>query len=751
MDGNTEHTNNSEAKQDELKLGEDATTNETLPEEAPQTEDSQTVSTDESDDSVSGKSRFTQIQAVLCRLWKRTKDIWGRRPKLSFALYFIVFSTISVCSMIGLQWSVQDTAADTGTDDTSRYLLSVAGQVTNFVGQIWIDRQYQALLNVLVIAMIYFAFILIINRFWISTAIFGSLMIVYVIANYFKVQARTEPIIPADLNFVLGGNTKELTSFIPKDAHSLVAQGVTLLIWLVVVCLILQLLDRRGPLIACRWTKPAAAVSYIGPLLARICAPIVVSITVFSFVWNLAVPGSCSYMFAQRLSDQPVMWNSILDARNNGTAMSFLRLAHTETMDKPEGYSKAAMQDLVKRYTEEATSINKTHTANLTENTVIMILSESFSDPMRMPGIELQEDPIPNIRAVKQETTSGLMLSPGYGGGTANIEYQALTGLNMANYSPSLNSAYQQLVPKQKWVPTFNQLWNDAGGGSEAFHSYIRAMYFRNENYKKFGFSKFWALDGKQKMSNLTTVDAGIYASDKSTYQNVIDRLNADDAAKNTFMQVVTMQNHTPYNNWYYDNQFTEADTSANLSDEEKASVDTYAKGAWYTDQYTVDFLNQLNQIDKPITVIFYGDHLPGIYSTASADQSNAISLHETDYFIWSNQASPANGTKLDAQDASYSSSNFFMSQTAEHLNAKVSPYLAFLTKLHEQVAAISTPAASGSKSDPTYLDSTGKQVSPDKLSLSAKQLLHDYQLVQYDLTTRNPYLKDSAFFKIKE
>ena len=118
-----------------------------------------------------------------------------------------------------------------------------------------------------------------------------------------------------------------------------------------------------------------------------------------------------------------------------------------------------------------------------------MVLSETFSDPTRIPGVSFAEDPIPNIRQIKDETTSGLMLSPGYGGGTANIEYQALTGLSMANYSDTLSIAYQQLVPGQKWDQSLNQLWNEKNGedSSVAFHAYNRGMYFRDINYKKFG------------------------------------------------------------------------------------------------------------------------------------------------------------------------------------------------------------------------------------------------------------------------
>ena len=52
------------------------------------------------------------------------------------------------------------------------------------------------------------------------------------------------------------------------------------------------------------------------------------------------------------------------------------------------------------------------------------------------------------------------------------------------------------------------------------------------------------------------------------------------------------------------------------------------------TDQATQEFLNELDALDKPVTVVFYGDHLPGIYSSASEDDNNSLALHLTDYFI---------------------------------------------------------------------------------------------------------------------
>lgn len=91
------------------------------------------------------------------------------------------------------------------------------------------------------------------------------------------------------------------------------------------------------------------------------------------------------------------------------------------------------------------------------------------------------------------------MLSPGYGGGTANIEYQALTGMNLANFNDSLIVPYQQMVPNQKDPYSFNQMWTQKYGdnASTAIHPYYQSMYLRNVNYAKFKFSYLYTLDSK--------------------------------------------------------------------------------------------------------------------------------------------------------------------------------------------------------------------------------------------------------------
>ena len=149
------------------------------------------------------------------------------------------------------------------------------------------------------------------------------------------------------------------------------------------------------------------------------------------------------------------------------------------------------------------------------------------------------------------------------------------------------------------------------------------------------------------------------------------------------------------------------------------------------------------------MTVIWYGDHYPSVFVTANSDPANALTLHETDYFIWSNAASASAGVKLSDEDAAYSSSNFFMAQAAEHMNAKVSPYLAFLTRMHQQIAAMGLQIDATSTSGAEYLDAQGNPIDEADLTDEQRQLLDDYKLVQYDVTAGKGYLRDTGFMDV--
>ncbi|MBT9834820.1 sulfatase-like hydrolase/transferase [Bifidobacterium longum] len=700
----------------------------------------------------------SQTMTALSKALTVLHSVFKKRPRFPYLLYIMVMAIVDSAAVLFIQWGTYTEptyTAPSTVDETTRLLNSIRGQLTRFVAQMWMEQKYIWLLNFCVLGMVYLVLIFVLNRFWVATALFAIITSVFAVANHIKIQLRNEPVIPSDLSFIFSGNGGEVASFIPKDSQALVNNTITMLVWLTIACLLLQFIDGRRCVISFHWRRPLRNTKTIIGNCTRIVAVIVSTSLLCSFTLNLNTVGSWSHNWAQALGDSPTLWDAAGDASLNGPTINFLRLANPKTMTKPSDYSQATMQEIAQRYNKIAEKTNQSRSNNLTDNTMIMILSESFSDPTRVPGITLSEDPMPNIRALKNTTTSGLMLSPGYGGGTANIEYQALTGWDLALFDNSMQVPYQQLVPHQKVTETFNQLWNDRYGasGSIAFHPYYKNMYLRDIDYKKFGFSHFYTLDSNPPITHHDGLDNSPYASDAEAYQNVVDELQNSNHPQ--FIQLATMQNHPPYSDWYSDNQFKDADTT-NLPADEKTGVDTYIKGVSITDQATTDFLNQLDAIDQPITVIFYGDHLPGVYTTARASSKNTITMQETDYFIWSNEASASAGTKLDpaAAATSYTSPNYFMAMASDHMNTKVSAYIAFLSAMRAEIPATErlTLGVSGvTDNTPTvYLDANGNVVSKKELSSQQKKLLNDYRLIQYDMTAGKNYLSSTKFFDVK-
>ena len=654
-------------------------------------------------------------------------------PGWVYGVLFVIFDIIVV------------TALEVGVSSSStRVQLSSPIVGFGFVSKMWTDGNFVFVLNVILVALLYLMLLMLFNRFWTASIVILAVGIIVAAIEHFKVEIRYEAILPADLGF-LGSNTGNMLTFIPAGAHVTILVALGAFAVLLALILVLRHFDgRKGRMIRTdnlSLNLTSRLILLLLPILvfALYCIPV-------------STTDSLANKFSRALGDTPSMWDSVYDAQRNGPLVAFTRQLNPKIMDKPSNYSEETMKKVAARYQKEAETINASRTNNLTDSTVVYVLSESFSDPSRVPGLKTNKDSMPNIRKIKAGTTSGLMLSSGYGGGTANLEYMGLSGLSMANFESSLSSPYQQLVPSQHWTPTINQLWG-APVNSLGYHSYESSMYSRATNYKKFGFSHFYTLTGPDVIKYQDKIDESPYVSDKSSYDSALEGIKSGKT--NKFIQIITMQNHMPYHEWYENNDYTaESTTGTPLGDDEQQSIETYQKGVEITDQATQEFLNELDALDKPVTVVFYGDHLPGIYSSASEDDNNSLALHLTDYFIWSNKASGSQGNK--ASDAAYSSPNFFVAQAADHMNAKVSPYLAFLTKMHSKIAAMEPPVVNKiqgwdriPEGQSIYLDQNGNPMSTDDFDKETKQLLADYKLIQYDITAGKNYLKDTDFMTL--
>lgn len=634
----------------------------------------------------------------------------------------------------------------TATDQTTdQQLLTITRRVTRAIGHRWPSllaflvayvladlsiyymgndtifvKQSMLWLTTLLIFLTFKALQALTNRYWLSLLVTGMSNIIWIIANIQKMNLRNEPILPSELAMI-----DDLDSLLKMiDYHLLIYSGIAI----AVVIVAIVVLEHRYR--AQRLTWPWR----IFWLILAVCA------FGSSAFWNHH--GSRMQTIMAGLDDQPHFIHQAVGAKQNGPTVQFLNNVDITVMTRPYGYSKAAMERISREYNQTARQINATRTDQLKDQTIIFNLSESFANPDRVPGVTLKANPIPKIDHIKKQTTSGIMISSGYGGGTADMEYMSLTGFAMCNFAQTLSTPYTQLVPYLKHNPTIVQSFKYAA----AIHPYSKKFYDRGTDYPKFGFKKFSYLGSKQyPIRHQKKIDRNTYMSDQTAYANTLDQLKAHHGAQ--FINLVTMQNHLPYNNLYNGiNRF-----HATVGDgTDPAQVENYAMGIHYTDAAVDHFIKEISKLNRPITLVFYGDHLPGIYRNSM--KKDGLKLHETDYFIYSNPAAQRQGARKLTRSTHYVGPNDFIAMAAEQTNSRVTPYQALLTRLYHELPAyaLSTQqnGTNSFNSAPEYVNQQGKVVNYNSFTKKQKKLWHDYQLVQYDITAGHHYLLKTNMMK---
>ncbi|WP_191978666.1 LTA synthase family protein [Paucilactobacillus wasatchensis] len=584
-----------------------------------------------------------------------------------------------------------------------------------------IDLSSQQLILSTIIIYLFFIFIFgMLNRYWYSYMIVVAASVVITVAESLKISLRQEPILPSDLAM--------LTAI--DDLIKMISPVTIIIVIITIFCFAVV-----GLVLQHHFDK----LYHVASLKKRIVM-IILPMIFFSgsfFVYHFgSLPNIIMVGFNVKFStiDQG------REARNNGPIIQFIQSMDTTIMDKPSGYSKTNINKIMKQYNHEAIEINKDRKYKLTNQTFMFVLSESFSNPNRVPNLKVSPNPIPYLLSLKNKYNSGLMLSTGYGGGTANMEWQSLTGLSISNLSATLATPYTQLVPQQKISPNFTNLFSQ----SLAIHPYNASLYNRINVFKKFGFDKFFYQGSKDKLSYQKKIDKNPYISDTSAYKQAIKTIN-DKHKGSQFIQLSTMQNHMPYTNYYSNNRFKIFGTAGSKT--EKESIKTYSKGLNYTDNSLKMLISKLNKIKHPVTMVWYGDHLAALYDKDSM-KKYGVKLHETDYFIYNNRTHKT--TEVNKYVSPYS----FSALALESSDTKVTPYYALITKITDSLPAMTIdPSQSQTNSingSNIFISQSGKKVKESSLTKKQKKLLHDYRLIQYDLTAGKQYSAHWAEQKIK-
>ena len=528
----------------------------------------------------------------------------------------------------------------------------------------------------------------IINEYLLASIINILLLIGISISSYLKYQFRQEPLLPSDLSWLK--NPISLLGFVGASSY----------LYVIVLLALLSFIYWffRGILLYGKVFK-----TQLVRLVTILCILFFYIGVYYSFKnrqdgkMDEKIP-----VLATLNNRYDIAWfGNTVNAQMKSNSYVWFSQMTSDIMHKPEKYSKTSIKKIEEKYHLKSVEINKYRNQFINEQTVIYVLSESFSDPLRIEKVQVSSNPIPKIQGIKSRTTSGLMKSDGYGGGTANMEFQTLTGLPMYNLSPSISILYTQVAPNMKYFPSISNYFEPKN--RDVIHIASPSNYSRNVIYGNLKFNKFIHYGNKG-------YNVGGNYSDDSTYHLIEENLNKNSQ----FFSVITMQNHTP---WTELNPIDMSASYPGFSDGQNKSLSSYVRMLSQTDTATQSFLESLSKIDKKITVVFYGDHLPGLYPE-SAFKNNPESQYQTDYFIWSN---------FDAPKLNYPlvNSSDFSAMVFEQTNSKVSPYYALLTEVL-------------------------KKASVDKKALEgeALEIADDLKMVEYDLISGKGYLSKD-FFKV--
>ena len=383
--------------------------------------------------------------------FKEKRNITVKRVLLSLGLTILVATTSFVFIQL-LQFG-----------------LDISVFIDFFVGNIPL-----VIMNIFVLWIIQWPFVLLLGNAIKSSFVFLFFMILLGIGNYQKMLYRPEPVYPSDILML-------------KDIKFLffsVERMIQVLIVVVVVAFIVSLFF----LSKSAYIKKANIINkgYIRVISFIVSLILFIPLVSFNKTDNIVKKSFENYADVQWIS-----FNQVKNYERNGVVAGFLYNLSGQAINEPPEYSREKIQELVTKYKNEAKEINTNRIGSIDDVNLVYIMNESLSDPNSFEGLSVTPDPLKNHKQISKDSWSGESLSQGFGGGTANIEFEALTGISFEPLLPNISSAYTQLTSKMNRVPTVIS-YLDSETNKEftktAIHPFQSSMYRRTEVYNEMGF-----------------------------------------------------------------------------------------------------------------------------------------------------------------------------------------------------------------------------------------------------------------------
>ncbi|MCY9697228.1 LTA synthase family protein [Paenibacillus alginolyticus] len=372
-----------------------------------------------------------------------------------------------------------------------------------------------------------------------------------------------------------------------------------------------------------------------------------------------------------------VPWDQTITYDENGYLYSSVQMLGFLKVAKPDGYSKKAVTSILEQIPEQKAANDK-------KPNIIVMLGEAFWDPTIMKNITFSRDPIPNLHQLQKTFTSGWMLSPQFGGSTANVEFEVLSSNSMRFFGKSPDKILPYIEYMNHGVDSLASITTRQGYTATSINPFFSYFFDSRKVYKHFGFSRFIA-------SEFFPNDfEGPNYADRAVVKKIIEETEKSKGPD--FIFANTMENHHPFKPGKFIKNTIEV--KGDITPESKGILETYAQGISGTDKALQSLIDYYSNKSEPTIILFFGDHLPffeenyKVYRDAKYvlpdDPDLYTKTHYTPFLIWNNFL-PADQEKKDLKI----SPSFLGPKVLQMAGVQGSYYTDYLYALSQKIPVI--------------------------------------------------------------
>lgn len=425
--------------------------------------------------------------------------------------------------------------------------------------------------------------------------IIGAIWVILGIANGYILLKRVTPFNAQDLK-IAGDGIALINNYCNGfEVVVIVVGAVALLIWLISMW-------RRGG-------QYAGKIHHIAALIG-----IIVCGVLYTFVTNIAIDKRVVSTY---------FGNIAFAYEDYGLPYCFSASLFNTGISEPNGYTKKAMAKI-----DKDGELNQTATSRSSDElpNIIVVQLESYFDVANAEFFTTSEDACPNLHNLYQNYSNGYFKVPSVGAGTANTEFEVLTGMNLRYFGPGEYpyKTYSKKHPTESAATALASL----GYGTHALHDNTGNFYSRANVFNNMGFDTFTS---KEFMNVLQTTENG-WAKDEILTHHIMEAM--DTTKQEDFVFTVSVQGHGNYpETQVIENPKIKVE---GIEDEAlKNKWEYYVNQVYEMDQFVGDLIKAVEERNEPSVVVFYGDHLPTM--GLKAEDLKSRYLYNTNYVIWDN------------------------------------------------------------------------------------------------------------------